>query len=69
MSSLGLSYPSNFEEDNHIMIIINTDLLTDDEYRKMMSDGTPLVLHSFGRRPFWLRNVLSHVDNMFIDNN
>ncbi|MER5126971.1 KAP family P-loop NTPase fold protein [Serratia marcescens] len=69
MSSLGLSYPSNFEEDNHIMIIINTELLTDDDYRKMISDGTPLVLHSFGRRPFWLRNVLSHVDNMFIDNN
>lgn len=69
MSSIGVSYPSDFDEDNHITSIINTELLTDAEYKKMLSDGNHLVLHSFGRRPLLIRKFLSHVDDMFIDNN
>ncbi|WMT13500.1 KAP family P-loop NTPase fold protein [Serratia fonticola] len=64
---LNVSIPKLSEEENYIATIINTELLSDEDYRKKMSDGSNSVLTSFGRRPLLLSGILEHIDNMFID--
>lgn len=67
LSLIGVELTSEDSIDQFIIRIINTEYLTDLEYKDEVRKGSELVIHPRGRRPRFIQPMLSHMNNMYIE--
>ncbi|WP_414618354.1 P-loop NTPase fold protein [Serratia liquefaciens] len=65
-----LNIPSIQENiDEFISKIINSEFLPTDEYSRLVTEKSELVMPPQSRRPTFIKNALNYITNMYIDSN
>lgn len=55
-------------QDKFIAKILNTEFLTKEEYQSLLTQGSDLIMRVGNERPSFIKSMINHVTNMYVDN-